>query len=189
MRVSPVLPLLVLALLSGCGALFQRAEEPSPVEVEVARPVQTIVPTRDRIAGALRAQGLAVEARGRGLAVRLPGPLFLFGSSDLNISASDSIRKLASVVNRNFAANRRLVVEGHTDSLGGAEYNLTLSRWRAEAVKDELIFSGVPGSRIDVAWYGESRPIEPNRNPDGSDNPAGRERNRRVEVLILEPGR
>ncbi len=181
-----LLAILITGLISGCATLFpDKVKEP---EVEQAAPVADIVPTRDRIASALRAEGLAVEARGRGLAVRLPGPLFQFGSSDLNINASDNIRKLATILNRSYAANRRLVVEGHTDSLGSAEYNLSLSRWRAEAVKDELIFSGVPASRIDAAWYGESRPLARNKNLDGSDNPAGRERNRRVEVLILEPG-
>ena len=186
MKLHRLLPILLFTLMSGCAYLFPRkVEEPQVVE---AAPVAVVVPTRDRIADALRSVGLEVEPRGRGLAVRLPGPLFTFGSSDLNISASESIRRLASILNRNYAANRRLVVEGHTDSLGSAEYNLSLSRWRAEAVKDELIFSGVPGSRIDVAWYGESRPLMPNKNPDGSDNPEGRDRNRRVEVLILEPG-
>lgn len=186
MSVFRILPLAVAVMMSGCASLFQT--EKSAREVEITAPVQDMVPTRDRIAAALRAIGLTVEPRGRGLAVRLPGPLFQFGSSDLHISASEKIRELASVLNQSYAANRQLVVEGHTDSLGSAEYNLSLSRWRAEAVKDELIFSGVPASRIEAAWYGESRPLAPNRQPDGSDNPEGRERNRRVEVLVLEPG-
>ncbi len=176
--------LLVLGL-SGC-ALFTPKPDTRPEPVAAA-PVASVAPTRERMMAALREGGLEVEARGLGIVVLLPGSLFTFGSSDLAISAGDNIRDLAAVLNSNYAVDRRIVVEGHTDSLGSAEYNLELSRWRAEAVRDELVFSGVPRSRIDIAWYGESRPIAPNTLPDGRDNPAGRERNRRVEILVQEP--
>ena len=183
----PVSIALLASSLSACSLLPSRdvAEEPPPVVVE--KKVTSLSPTRERLVTALEENGLAVEARGRGVAVLLPGSLFAFGSSDVDIGAGDSIRVVAGVLNRHFVADRQVVVEGHTDALGSAEYNLSLSRWRAEAVRDELIFSGVPASRIDVAWYGESRPVALNRFRNGRDNPAGRARNRRVEILILDP--
>ena len=178
--------LLVLSL-SGCALWRGGDGDDGPEPVVVEKQVQALSPTRDRLIRALEDNGLSIEPRGRGIAVLLPGSLFAFGSSDIEIGAGDNIRVVAEVLNRSFVADRRVVVEGHTDSLGSAEYNLSLSRWRAEAVRDELIFSGVPGSRIDVAWYGESRPIALNRFRSGKDNPAGRARNRRVEILILDP--
>ena len=181
--------ILVLSLttLGGCTLMPSGDTDDPPAPVVVEKRVQALSPTRDRLIKALEDNGLSVEARGRGVAVLLPGSLFAFGSSDIEIGAGDNIRVVAEVLNRNFVADRMVVVEGHTDSLGSAEYNLALSQWRAEAVRDELIFSGVPGSRIDVAWYGESRPIAVNRFRNGEDNPAGRARNRRVEILILDP--
>jgi outer membrane protein OmpA-like peptidoglycan-associated protein len=175
----------LLLLLSGC-ALFPRDTGDEPVVQDSARVVTTLAPSRGRLMDALKKAGLAMESRGQGVAILLPGSLFTFGSSDIDIGAGGSIRVVAEILNRRHFADRRIVVEGHSDSLGSAEYNLQLSRWRAEAVRDELIFSGVPGSRMDIAWYGESRPVAANKFPDGRDNPDGRARNRRVEVLVLD---
>jgi outer membrane protein OmpA-like peptidoglycan-associated protein len=63
-------------------------------------------------------------------------------------------------------------------------YNLALSRRRAETVARELIGQGLHRERVTIQAYGEARPVAPNLNPDGTDNPAGRARNRRVEAVI-----
>ncbi|WP_246166462.1 OmpA family protein [Sphingomonas sinipercae] len=75
-----------------------------------------------------------------------------------------------------------LVVSGHTDSRGSDEQNLRASTRRAELVRDYLVDKGIAPDRIAVVAVGERRPVAPNANEDGSDNPAGRARNRRVEV-------
>jgi outer membrane protein OmpA-like peptidoglycan-associated protein len=79
----------------------------------------------------------------------------------------------------------QVFIYGHTDSKGDEDYNLDLSNKRAAAVKYYFvnIFNEEP-TRLQTKGFGESKPIAPNNNPDGSDNPAGREKNRRVEFII-----
>jgi OOP family OmpA-OmpF porin len=75
-----------------------------------------------------------------------------------------------------------LVVEGHTDNVGDAQFNLALSQARAEAVVDYLVAGGVSPDRLSAIGYGESRPIADN------DTEAGRAANRRIEFVIQEGG-
>lgn len=83
--------------------------------------------------------------------------------------------------------NPSVVVEvsGHTDSRGGDDYNMKLSRNRAKAVVAWLKKRKVEGKRMVAKGYGETRNIAPNENPDGTDNPEGRQMNRRIELTIL----
>lgn len=81
----------------------------------------------------------------------------------------------------------RLAVRGHSDSPGSDAANLAQSRRRAEAVSAYLADKGVSPSRMTVIALGERRPIAPNAHLDGSDDVAGRARNRRVEVAVLPP--
>lgn len=84
--------------------------------------------------------------------------------------------------------NPEVVIEisSHTDSRGGLEYNTELSQRRAENVVQYLTTRGIASDRLQAKGYGESNPIAPNTNPDGSDNPKGRAENRRTEFKILE---
>jgi outer membrane protein OmpA-like peptidoglycan-associated protein len=76
-------------------------------------------------------------------------------------------------------------VEGHTDSKGSDSYNMALSERRAKAAKEYMVEQGIDAERILTEGFGESMPIAPNENPDGSDNEAGRAKNRRVEFKLL----
>jgi outer membrane protein OmpA-like peptidoglycan-associated protein len=77
------------------------------------------------------------------------------------------------------------LIEGHTDGKGTHPYNMKLSENRAGAVKQWLVTNvGVQASRIKTTGWGETRPVAPNTNPDGSDNPQGRQKNRRVELTL-----
>ncbi|MFQ5448489.1 MAG: OmpA family protein, partial [Saprospiraceae bacterium] len=80
----------------------------------------------------------------------------------------------------------KIEISSHTDSKGTEAYNLHLSQARAQAVVDYLIAGGIDRERLIARGYGETRPIAPNQNPDGSDNPEGRQTNRRTEFTILE---
>jgi OOP family OmpA-OmpF porin len=91
---------------------------------------------------------------------------------------------MARVLSRPGAFARRIVLEGHADDIGSTRYNLTLSRRRAEAVARELIARGIRRDRITVVAFGETRPVVPNRRANGSDDPHGRAKNRRVEAVI-----
>jgi OOP family OmpA-OmpF porin len=75
-------------------------------------------------------------------------------------------------------------VDGHTDSVGSTAANQQLSDRRARSVVEYLVAVGVDAGRLHPRGFGEAWPIAPNANPDGSDDPDGRARNRRVEVVI-----
>jgi outer membrane protein OmpA-like peptidoglycan-associated protein/tetratricopeptide (TPR) repeat protein len=79
----------------------------------------------------------------------------------------------------------RIKIDGHTDSKGSDSYNMRLGRRRAEEIKKLMVSRGVDPKRIETATYGESKPVAPNENPDGSDNPEGRQENRRIEFIVL----
>jgi OOP family OmpA-OmpF porin len=79
----------------------------------------------------------------------------------------------------------KVEVAGHTDAIGTDAYNQKLSERRAQAVYDYLGQNGIDASRLSgPSGYGESRPIAPNTNPDGTDNPEGRAQNRRTELNV-----
>ncbi|SPT56088.1 OmpA family protein [Schaalia odontolytica] len=107
--------------------------------------------------------------------------LFDFGKSDIRPEAARTIESLATVLSGNKVPAAHIY--GHTDSISDDAFNLQLSQERADAVMAELTKDGV-SSTLDATGYGESKPIAPNENADGSDNPSGRALNRRVEIFI-----
>ncbi|OMG39614.1 cell envelope biogenesis protein OmpA [Actinomyces naeslundii] len=107
--------------------------------------------------------------------------LFDFGSSDLRSEASTTLTNLATVLKDSKAP--KVQVQGHTDSVSDDASNQTLSEQRAKAVTEALTSNGVTAS-IESVGYGETKPVAPNENSNGSDNPAGRRLNRRVEVFV-----
>lgn len=107
--------------------------------------------------------------------------LFDFGSADLRSEASTTLSNLATVLKESKAP--KVQVQGHTDSVSDDASNQTLSEQRAKAVSEALTSDGVTAA-IESVGYGETRPVAPNENSDGSDNPAGRRLNRRVEVFV-----
>jgi len=104
----------------------------------------------------------------------LQGVNFEFDKSSLTSAAQDTLRRVA----RDLVANPSVNVEvvGHTDWIGSNEYNMRLSRARAESVKTFLAAQGVAADRIATAWFGEERPVATNNTV------AGRAANRRVEI-------
>lgn len=114
----------------------------------------------------------------RGLVLTLGDVLFETGNAQLKPGAVLDLDRLASFLQRYPA--RRAVIEGHTDSVGGEDYNQGLSQRRAEAVRAYLLRMGVDAARITATGMGESAPVAPN------DNAAGRQQNRRVEIIVSE---
>jgi len=83
--------------------------------------------------------------------------------------------------------NVEIELGAHTDSKGSDDYNQTLSHNRAKSCMDYIINIGkIPASRVSFKGYGETVPVAPNNNTDGSDNPEGRQLNRRVEFKIMK---
>ena len=109
--------------------------------------------------------------------------LFAFDSDKLTPAAQAELQDTAKLIRDK--AKGPVRVEGHTDSVGSQAYNLGLSERRARAVSDALNqLLGDRPTQFSVKGFGASKPIAPNKNPDGSDNPKGRARNRRVTVAI-----
>jgi OmpA-OmpF porin, OOP family len=119
-----------------------------------------------------------------GQVVRLNNVFFDFDKWDLR---PESFLELDRVV-KLLKENPKISIEmgAHTDSRGTDEYNNTLSHNRAKSVMDYILAKGVAPERITSHGYGETVPVAPNANPDGSDNPEGRQLNRRVEFKILK---
>ena len=109
------------------------------------------------------------------------GVLFDFGKSDIRPEAAQTIKSLATVLTSNKVPAAH--VYGHTDSISDEAFNQTLSEQRAKAVVDELKKNGATAT-LDWQGFGETKPVAPNTNDDGTDNPAGRQANRRVEIYI-----
>ena len=107
--------------------------------------------------------------------------LFDFGSSELRGEASTTLTNLATVLKDSKAP--KVQVQGHTDSVSDDAFNQKLSEQRAQAVSSALKSNGVTAD-LEAVGYGETKPVAPNENPDGSDNPGGRRLNRRVEVFV-----
>lgn len=120
-------------------------------------------------------QGRATE---RGMVVTLGDVLFASGSATLQTGALRSVHQLASVLQQ--YPERRVLIEGYTDSQGSDEMNLDLSQRRANALRQALLNSGVGAERIDVRAHGEAHPVADNGSA------AGRQQNRRVEVLFSD---
>jgi len=131
----------------------------------------------------LRRQDLEARETERGVVVNLPDVLFAFARADLTLDAQEKVHSIAEVLNDR-ARDRRVSIEGYTDSLGSDSFNQQLSERRAQSVAIALEDSRVSRTRITTQGLGERYPVAPNSNPDGTDNPAGRAKNRRVEVVI-----
>jgi outer membrane protein OmpA-like peptidoglycan-associated protein len=132
----------------------------------------------------LKRKNLEVHETNRGVVVNLPDVLFEFNKYALTGDARAKVRDIAEALDGPRVQGRQVSIEGHTDSVGSDEYNLRLSQHRADAVRSGLEGDGVSATRLHTRGFGKKYPIAPNKNSDGSDNPAGRAKNRRVEVII-----
>ncbi|MGB2638396.1 MAG: OmpA family protein, partial [Candidatus Acidiferrum sp.] len=112
----------------------------------------------------------------RGLIVNMSDVLFDTGSSTLKPGAREKLAKISGILLAHPGLN--LQIEGHTDSVGGDEFNQQLSERRADTVRDFLAEQGVPASTIAARGFGKTQPVATN------DTPEGRQRNRRVELVL-----
>ena len=158
----------------------QRAQQSAEAaRAEAARQQNAASAAQARVAD-LEAKLREIEAQQteRGLLVTLGDVLFEFGKADLLSAASPRLDKLATFLKQ--FPERRLLVEGYTDSIGSASYNLELSRRRAIAVQAALVQRGIAPDRILTQGYGKEYPVANNATAEG------RAMNRRVEVIITD---
>ncbi|WP_325733247.1 OmpA family protein [Geminicoccus sp.] len=124
---------------------------------------------------------LQAERTDRGLVVGLAGDvLFAVDQATLSPGGLREVDRVASAL-RDFP-QATAIIEGHTDSTGSDDHNLSLSERRADAVRAELVAAGIDPARLVARGLGETYPKAPN------DTAAGRQQNRRVEVVIQEGG-
>lgn len=164
----------------------QMAQQQSAAAREQAQQAQQQIAAAQQAAAAeqQRAQQLQQQLKEfeakqteRGAVVTMGGDvLFDTDKSALKPGARRSVKRLAEVLQQH--PERKVTVEGFTDSQGSEDYNLELSRRRAEAVREALTAEGVPAQNIEIRPYGEAYPVADN------DTAAGRQMNRRVEIVI-----
>jgi outer membrane protein OmpA-like peptidoglycan-associated protein len=123
-------------------------------------------------------QTLQGRATSRGMVVTLGDVLFTTGSATLQPGASRSVQQLAAVLKQ--YPERRVLIEGFTDSQGSDAVNLELSQRRADAFRLALVSSGVDNDRLTVSAHGKADPVADNGTA------AGRQLNRRVEVVFSD---
>ncbi len=105
------------------------------------------------------------------------GVYFATAKHDINQKSKETLDKLVSILNEYPETN--VLVAGYTDNVGKAEYNMGLSKRRAQAVTNYFTSKGLVASRFTTKWYGKENPVADNATPEG------RAKNRRVNVIIV----
>ena len=149
----------------------QREREQAEQQRMAAQQAQAKVAKLQQEMAALQAQ-----QTDRGMVLTLGDVLFDTGRAELKPGAFATLDRLAAFMRDN--AERKLEIEGHTDSVGSDALNIALSQQRAESVRAALVQRGVEGGRITTKGLGKAVPVA------GNDSAEGRQRNRRVEIVI-----
>ncbi len=197
MRSAPVLLVITLAFGFSPGAVAENNQSKGPPPVFDIYPISF---SSGPMTFAIQAVVFSVE----GITAKLDDPaskakkevrfrlsgdvLFDFDKADIRPEAEVILADLARKIRKDFAG-APVRVEGHTDAKGADSYNQTLSQQRAESVKRWFAGpGGISSGKIQPQGFGEKQPVAPNANPDGTDNPQGRQQNRRVEIVVERRG-
>jgi outer membrane protein OmpA-like peptidoglycan-associated protein len=112
--------------------------------------------------------------------------LFDFDKATIKPEAANALHSVAEIINDK-GKGRNIRIDGYTDSKGGDAYNQKLSERRADSVKLWLAQKeGLPQAKMTTRGFGAKNPVAPNAKPDGSDDPEGRQKNRRVEIVLAK---
>lgn len=131
----------------------------------------------------IKAAGADIEETDSEIKISLQGEiLFDFDKSNLRPAAESTLAQVARLIRSHPKAE--VLIEGFTDSKGSERYNTKLSERRAASVKSWFAQHGVAAKSIRTRGWGAARPVAPNQHPDGTDDPEGRQKNRRVEITI-----
>jgi len=157
------------------------AEEPEPVANPKMQVLDLIFKVED-IGG--KVIDLQVKETETEIRIELAADvLFDFDKADIRPDAQNALKQAADIVREKAKGTVR--VEGHTDGKGSESYNQKLSDRRANSVKDWFVKKeGLKIVKFSTRGFGAKNPVAPNTKPDGSDDPAGRQKNRRVEIVI-----
>lgn len=174
---------IVLALLGSSAPLYA-APQINPVDLSF-KTVDLIYKT-ENLKGAVI--DLEVKETETEVKIELSGDvLFDFDKWDIRKEAEPVLANVGEIIKKYPASKGE--ISGHTDSKGADDYNMNLSRKRAESVKKWLVASAnLNAGKFSTRGLGETKPAVPNSAPDGSDDPDGRQKNRRVEILVRKKG-
>ncbi len=188
-------PLLLMALAILVTATLARAQGTSDAQVGTGRisdltfksidlvfPVSDVAGKAGDVAG--KTQPLNVKETATEICIELAADvLFDFDKSTIKPEAASALHNVAEIINDK-GKGRSVRIEGHTDGKGSDAYNQRLSEQRAGSVKQWL--AQKEGIRVNMTTqgFGAHRPVAPNTKPDGSDDPEGRQKNRRVEIVL-----
>lgn len=159
------------------------AQAREDIEKGTAERQAVLLEARERKAQSLERElaDLKATKTDRGIVVTLGDVLFDTGKATLKPGAYPTIDRLANALKE--SANRKVLIEGHTDNVGSDETNQMLSERRAASVQAALFERGVASSQVSTLGKGESTPIASN------DDAGGRQRNRRVEMIFQDSSR
>jgi outer membrane protein OmpA-like peptidoglycan-associated protein len=179
--------LLLLSSLAASGAWAAAGAQEGPKDLErrtgdLQIKILDLVFRVEDMGG--QVQDLQVKETGAEIRIELAADvLFDFDKADIKPAAQEALKQTASLIRDK--AKGAVRVEGHTDSKGSDAYNQKLSERRAAAVKTWLVEKeGLQGVQFTTQGFGAKRPKVPNTKPDGSDDPEGRQKNRRVEIVL-----
>ncbi|MDD5005193.1 MAG: OmpA family protein [Candidatus Omnitrophica bacterium] len=177
-----------LANFAGCTVIFQKGRTSDLLKIhELSDEIEKLSKAKETLEDKLKkeidAKEVSLSMQDKGLVVTfLSEVLFDSGKATIKKSAYGSLDKVASVL-LDGAAGMNVGIEGHTDNqpikVSGWESNWELSGARAKSVLSYLIKKGIAPQRLSFIGYGEYRPVASN------DNREGRQKNRRVEIVIL----
>lgn len=112
--------------------------------------------------------------------------LFDFDKATIKPEAASALHNVAEII-KDKGKGRSVRIDGHTDGKGGAAYNQKLSERRADSVRQWLAQKeGLGQVKMTTQGFGATKPVAPNTKPDGSDDPEGRQKNRRVEIVLAK---
>ena len=131
-----------------------------------------------------RVQALQVKQTATETRIELPADiLFDFDKYDIRPNAADALKQVGGMLRER--AKGMVRIEGHTDSKGAPAHNQPLSERRADSVRRWLVErEGLANLKFKIEGFAATRPVVPNTKPDGSDDPDGRQKNRRVEIVF-----
>ena len=171
----------VLVMLLGLAALAlsqDAAQAPDPSKNKILELVFRV----DDLAG--KVQDLQVKETGEEIRIELAADvLFDFDKADLRPAAQQTLHQAAGIIQEK--AKGAVRIEGHTDSKGNDAYNQKLSERRAASVKTWFtVKEGLGKVQFTTQGFGAKNPVASNTKTDGSDDPEGRQKNRRVEIIL-----
>jgi outer membrane protein OmpA-like peptidoglycan-associated protein len=161
----------------------------SPAQAQEGRSVDLVYTTVDLKFTVIdmggKTQDLRVKETATEIRIELAADvLFDFDKATIKPEAANALHNVAEII-KDKGKGRTIRIEGHTDGKGSAAYNQKLSERRADSVKQWLTkYEGLGRAKMATRGFGATKPVAPNSKTDGSDDPEGRQKNRRVEIVL-----